>query len=368
VVEIEGLRHSVEALAGHTEEMDAFLREIFVSARVEPITPDNADRVTELDRLAHGGGSGGEAVFGLAFSPDGTILASAWSHTVRLWDVATGDVLAVLDGDIGFVNSVAFSPDGTLLAAGGGRYAPVERGVQLWDVATGEPLLRLDAFDYTVFGVAFTPDSTTLAIASGEPWGAGPGSVQLWDVTAGELLAEFEQQSDFNPPMTITVYGLAVSPDGTHLATINGDGTVGLWNVCAGREEAILRGHTGWGNSVTFSPDSTLLASSAAGNFMDGLGDARLWDVATGEQLMVLEGHTGPVKSVAFSPDGRVVASGNSDGTVRLWDTRTGASLVVLDASTDVVSAVVFSPDGTLLATGSWGGAVRLWGVPPQPA
>ena len=75
----------------------------------------------------------------------------------------------------------------------------------------------------------------------------------------------------------------------------------------------MLTGHTGWVNSVSFSPDGLTLAS---GSFDRTI---RLWDVLTGRQQQVLTGHTDEVRSVWFSPDGLTLASGSADHTIRLW-------------------------------------------------
>jgi hypothetical protein len=93
---------------------------------------------------------------------------------------------------------------------------------------------------------------------------------------------------------------------------------------------------------VALSADGTRLAS--------GSGDrtVRLWDAATGAPLQTLEGHTGPVGLVAFSADGTRLASASDDGTVRLWDAATGAPLQTLEGHTRHVK---FSAEGTLLLT-----------------
>jgi WD40 repeat protein len=85
----------------------------------------------------------------------------------------------------------------------------------------------------------------------------------------------------------------------------------------------------------------------------------RLWDTA-GKQIAVLTGHTGVVSQVGFSPDGQRLASASHDGTVRLWD-EAGKEVAVLKGHEGAVNHVVFSPDGKRLASASQDGTVRVW-------
>ena len=285
-------------------------------------------------------------VFSVAFSPDGTTIASgSRDYTVRLWDVATGSLRNTLRRDpieVHPVYSVVFSPDGSMIASGNGDYT-----VHLWDVATGSLRNTLVGHTSNIYSVAFSPDGNTLASGSQDE------TVRLWDVATATLRNTLMEHTDI-------VFSVAFSPDGTTLASGSNwqDPNVRLWDANTGTLKSTLE-HTNGINSVVFSPDGSTLVSAESFK-------VHLWDANTGTLKSTLE-HTANALSVAFSPDGMTIASGNGN-EVRLWDAHTGALRNTLAGHTDTVRSVAFSPDGSTLASGSGDGTVRLWQLTPTSA
>lgn len=152
------------------------------------------------------------------------------------------------------------------------------------------------------------------------------------------------------------VLAAVFSPDGQVLATAI-DQEVCLWQVAEGQQLAIYHGHTGWVQSLAFSPDGATLASGSHDHTI------RLWDLQTGQCLKTLRGHTGCIQSLAFSSDGMTLASGSYDQTIRLWNVTTARCEQELLGHRDRVLLVTFSPDGQTLISGGADDTVRIWQV-----
>ena len=277
-------------------------------------------------------------VLGVAFSPDGQVVATAGADgTVRLWLTANGDPVSKFREHPGAVRAVAFSPDGECLATavGGGP-------VGLWQPATGQRLTVLAGHRGGARSVAFSPDGGLIAS------GGDDGKVRLWNRDSRDQAAVIESHQG-------AVLAVAFSPDGRLIAAGGDDGKVRLWNRDSRDQAAVIESHQGAVPSVAFSPDGRLIAASGDD------GKVRLWDRDSRDQAAVMEGHQGAVLAVAFSPDGLFISSAAEDGTALLWRASTSPRVTVLRGHTDWVRGIAYSARGNYVATVSDDGTARVW-------
>ncbi len=264
----------------------------------------------------------------VAFSPDGSTLASGTQTGIELWGTEGQDSLAFLQGS----GPVAFAPNGALAS---GAW---DRTVRLWDVKSTGSTGTLTGHGGEIRSLAFTPEGATLAS------GASDGEVILWDVATetGRTILEGSE----------SVRSMAISPGGNMLAWTENQVT-NLWDLEHGESIASLSGHESQVFAVAFSPDGSTLVSAS----LDGT--VKLWKVETREDRTTLEHAL--AASVAWSPGGATLASGSLDGTIRLWDRVTEQPLGALTGHTGAVLSLAFSPDGSTLASASEDHTVKLW-------
>ncbi len=216
-----------------------------------------------------------------------------------------------------------------------------------------------------IFGVALSPDGRTVVTIN--------PSLEMWDVAD----RAHPRRLAYTSGDIATGADPAFSPDGRVLATAGGGGGI-LWNVADPARPAKIVDLPGPGGvgAIQFSPDGRMLASSYGGT-------VALWNIAgpaRATRIATLTHQDSDVSALSFSPDGHLLASVSERGTVALWDIADPARATPLATLTipppawpnqpgpDV--AVSFSPDGHLLASASDGGTVVLWNIadPAHPA
>ena len=300
------------------------------------------------------------SVFNLAFSPDGTQLASTSNDaTIQLWDTTHNDKPITIRNHIGAPTALAFSPDGKILASGSD-----ETLIQLWDTATGKSLTTFTGHMSYIDALAFSPDGTTLASASSD------GTIRFWDI---------ETRNPLPTVITGHIASLRASTflkDSSTIASIGYNGIITLWDLNTFQKTTLQTKMTlemtrfrNWYPDLAFSPDGTKLVGFGSETPAPELGRdyvLRLTDVSTGRELASV---AGGASDLTFSPDGKIVAGTRSD-TIRLWNTETGDTLDVslLDPNADseeqhrpIIITLEFSPDGRRLAGGTMGGDVQMW-------
>jgi WD40 repeat protein len=164
---------------------------------------------------------------GVAWSPSGDRLATAsYDRTVRVWDVASGTVVAVLCGHEDAVWGVAWSPSGDQLVSGAH-----DRTVRVWDVASGSQVTVLRGHEDAVWGVDWAPDGR-IASASDDRtmriWPAPPGDGS--EVITLGLPAE-------------RMRGVAWSPDSARLAVASMDSDAYMLEVPASAAGLLTAAH-----------------------------------------------------------------------------------------------------------------------------
>lgn len=343
----------------------------------------------DLMRLDHN-----TAVTDLAFRPDERyLLTGSLDGAVRLWELATGRLVHLLQLHTGQVDSVTFSADGAqfLTASSDGTArifntdsseqklvirdtgaltkaafgpatsfcsnvvvtAGVSGGLKLWELGSGA-LLGIEAADEQIQTFDFSPDGQKLAFAE-----RSKSYAYNTDYRVTILDLKSKQRRSFKAHR-FGIKAVRYNRQGTLLATASADGTARLWNAVSGEEAQPLQ--TSFRRAqffdVDFSPDGRWLAASEIGPQM---AEAHIFEVATGRRIRSVAGHSLGVARTAFSPSGKRFATAGYDAAVCLWSAETPREFLSLEGHDQAVWTVAFSPDGKRLASGGFDLKARLW-------
>ncbi len=236
--------------------------------------------------------------------------------------------------------------------------------VKLWDPATGNQLAVLPAGErnpnngavhrqFYVRGLAFSPDSRSLVTRG---WNA-----KLWEVSTGK--------ERFALATTTMASALAFSTDGTLLA--EGGYGLRLWDGETGdHRKTLLPGFPHHVNLLAFSPDGRLLLSAGSAQAEPtNHADLILWDVRNGKIQSALAKEFPSVQYAEFSGDGKLIVAAvrvaaAERSLVKGWETETGKERFTLEFDEYQIDKMSVSPDNRCLATLTWKGRIRIWDLP----
>jgi WD40 repeat protein len=289
-------------------------------------------------------------VWSVTFSPDGRRVAtSSVDGTARVWDGRTGRAVSELRHGLrersGIMGPwVAFSADGRyVLTTGHAASGGPPCVVQVWEAETGRPVGPLLRHVLPVNTAEFSPDGQRVLTAS------LAGSF-VWDRDKGSVLFELRQGD--HPAQALATY----SRDGGRIVTAGMDGNARVWDARTGRPVSPPLSHGGLVFSAAFSP---------AGDRVLTAGDDRMlrvWDAVTGEPAAPPLPHRSLVHSASFSDDGRFIVTGSQEGG-RVWDAATGRLLTVpvLAGRGGGWGQAALSADNRRVVTADHDASVRVW-------
>jgi WD40 repeat protein len=312
---------------------------------------------------------------GIAFSPDGTMLATATETAkpnIHLWRLSDGALLRDIEGPGDAAYAVAFSPDGTMLATAGTATtstvcanntqvtteSDLTSEVKLWDVATGNILRGLGTplgkYAYTV---KFSQDGSRLVAAGGGE------SIMIWDATDRAAIGTDKSIVSFLNIYDGTIYyDVQFSPDGTRIVGA-GAGTGGVWNASDFSPVFSLPGFSVDMNDAAYSPDGSEIAATGAGGLL------QLFD-ASGNLQQSFVAHTVNYISRVVWVDNDHLVTDDWGGNIKSW-TRSANNQFAASGSWSLGSqafGIAVSPDGTTLAVGGDEGFMFISYTPTTPA
>jgi cytochrome c len=280
--------------------------------------------------LAQLSGHGGP-VRALAISSDGkSVLSGSFDTSAIRWSFATESAEQVLRFHSGAVNAVIFLHDGRMATAG------ADARIAIWTAGRQQPDEILEGHRAPIVGLAVSPDGSMLASAS---WDS---NVRLWPLRSGaKRVLEGHSQN---------VNGVAFTPDGKSLVSVGYDLAVRIWPLPDGPPDVMMLPSPL--NAVAVAADGEMAAGGADGWVHLLTAGAK----PTGE---VQAGPT-PIVALAISPDGALIAAARIGGAVAIIDRKARSVLRTLVGPAPVWS-VAFLPDSATLLTGGADGMIRRW-------
>ena len=279
------------------------------------------------------------------------IISGSRDKTVIIWEINRTEEIKIipvkrLKGHSHFVSDLKFSSDGQFCIS-----SSWDNSLRLWDIATGKTIQNFLGHQKDVLSVCFSKDERQILSGSRD------GTVKLWN-TLGKCKKSFKDNT--KNYWIIFVYFLPVDP--ISFISCSWDGTLDIWNMSLNRIENRLKGHKGYVQSITVSPDGSLCASGGQD------GNVMLWDLQEGKHLYsLLAGEK--IHSICFSPN-RYWLCASTDTEILVWDLESKEIIDKIETKdhgcekpnrNSTCLSMTWSFDGLGLFTGFRGGQLKLW-------
>lgn len=312
------------------------------------LDPPDAPRPVTLEALP----ATYHPVLALALSPDSTRLAAGCGNELVIMAVSEKELSVLMRASAhpDPVQAIAWSPDGKRLVTGAFRRLVV------WDAeALTEERHLTEGITDRVTAVRFLPEPNQVVFADGRI--AQQGTVRVADVEHGAIIASWAAHDD-------TIFDLAVSSDGKHLATAGGDKLVKVWDLAAHQEKARLEGHVAQVLALAFNADATQLVTGGADQQL------KVWDVKTKERIITLGTHATALNAVAWVPGGpSIFAVTAAGGLLRYTDLKAhggaqsseSGSERKFEGADDALCSLAVSANAERIFAGSHDGRVLGW-------
>jgi len=276
----------------------------------------------------------GGPVRALAVSNDGnTLLSGSFDTAAIRWSLKTESAEQVLRFHSDAVNAVAFLRDGRMVTAG------ADARIAIWTVGRQEPDMVLEGHLGPIVSLAVSPDGTKLASASWDH------TVRVWAIADGaQRVLEGHTQN---------VNGVAFMPDGRSLVSVGYDLQLRIWTIADGGPNVVALSSPL--NAVVIAPDGEIAAGGA-----DGM--IRLLTRAGTEAGETQAGPT-PVIALAVSPDGGLIAASSIGGSIAVIDRKTRSIVRTLASQGGPAWSLAFQADNATLLTGNADGKIRYWNI-----
>ncbi|KAL2118939.1 hypothetical protein VTJ04DRAFT_5898 [Mycothermus thermophilus] len=285
----------------------------------------------------------------LAVEPENKWFASgAGDRTIKIWDMASGQLRLTLTGHISTVRGLAVSPRHPYMFSCG-----EDKMVKCWDLETNKVIRHYHGHLSGVYTLKLHPTLDVLVT------GGRDGVARVWDMRTRSNVHVLSGH-------TGTVADLVCQEADPQVITGSLDSTVRMWDLAAGKTMGVLTHHKKGVRAVVTHPTEFTFATASTGSI-------KQWKCPEGAFMQNFEGHNAIINTLAVN-DQNVLFSGGDNGSMSFWDWKSGYRFQALDTtaqpgSLDAESGIMsstFDISGSRLICGEADKTIKIWKEDPN--